>query len=71
MAKKIIYIADPEIIAIPIVECHEPMIDLKNQSTLLYGPPPECELTAPCYTQKRGFVARHGYGCYRLEPCPS
>jgi len=56
MAKKIVYIADPEIIAIPIKECHEPLLDLKNQSTVLYGPPPECEATAPDYTKIRKTV---------------
>ncbi len=54
--KKIIYIADPEILSIPIVECNEPLIDVKNSNELLYGPPPECELTAPCYTKMRKSV---------------
>jgi D-alanyl-D-alanine dipeptidase len=54
--KKIIYIADPEILAIPIAECNEPLIDAKNSDELLYGPPPESELTAPCYTKMRKSV---------------
>lgn len=54
--KKIIYIADPEILAIPIVECNEPLIDLKTQNQLVYGPPPETELTANCYTKMRKQV---------------
>jgi D-alanyl-D-alanine dipeptidase len=54
--KKIIYIADPEIIAIPINECHEPLIDLKEQQTLQFGPPPESELTADDYTKMRKIV---------------
>lgn len=54
--KKIIYIADPEIQAIPINECHEPLVDLKNYKELLFGPPPESELTAVCYTKMRETV---------------
>jgi D-alanyl-D-alanine dipeptidase len=51
--KKILYIADPEILAVPIVECEEPLIDIKDYDELRYGPPPECELTAGCYTKMR------------------
>lgn len=54
--KKITYIADPEILAIPIEECHEPMIDLKQLQTLAYGPPPETELTKNDYTKLRQTV---------------
>lgn len=53
---KIIYITDPEILAIPIIECHEPLIDLKNQSEILFGEPPECDLTQPDYTKIRKSV---------------
>lgn len=53
---KIIYIADPEILAIDIVECHEALIDIRNYKDILYGPPPECELTASCYTKMRQSV---------------
>lgn len=53
---KIIYIADPEILAIPIKECDEPLIDIKNVTQLPYGPPPECELTANDYTKMRKTV---------------
>ncbi len=54
--EKIIYIADPEILSIPIIECHEPLVDAKESDLLLYGPPPECELTAPCYTKMRKTI---------------
>lgn len=54
--KKFPYIADPEILAIPIIECQDPLIDLKNYSELKYGVPPECELTAECYTKIRKSV---------------
>ncbi len=52
----IVYIADPEVLAIPIIECNEPLIDLKNQQQLRYGPPPENELTTDCYTKIRKTV---------------
>lgn len=54
--KKIIYIADPEILAIPIIECNEPLIDVKHRNELQYGPPPECELTTDCYTKMRETI---------------
>jgi len=47
------YIADAEILAIPIQECNESLIDLKNQTELAYGSPPENEHTAPDYTKIR------------------
>lgn len=53
---KIVYIADPEILAIPIIECNEPLVDLKNQNQLRYGTPPENELTTACYTKLRKTV---------------
>jgi D-alanyl-D-alanine dipeptidase len=39
--KKITLIAAPEVIAIPIVENKDPLIDLKAQNVLAYGPSPE------------------------------
>jgi len=38
---KLILIADPEILAIPIKENHDPLIDLKDQSIIILGPSPE------------------------------
>ena len=37
---KILLIADPKILAIPIVESHEKMIDLKDQKEIRFGPSP-------------------------------
>src|SRR3990167_3489626 len=54
--KKIIYIADPEILAIPIVECGETLVDLKDQCIILFGETPECELTKNDYTKMRKSV---------------
>ncbi len=56
MTKPFINIVDPRILAIPIVECNEALIDLKNQSELLYGPIPESELTKNDYTKMRKTV---------------
>lgn len=39
--KNIILISDPEVLAIPITENKEPLVDLKNQSIIAYGPSPE------------------------------
>ena len=54
--KKIVYIADPEILAIPIKECGESFIDLKDQTEIGYGPVPENEFTANDYTKMRKTV---------------
>jgi len=37
----ILLIADPKIISVPVIDNHEPMVDLKNQRTIAYGPSPE------------------------------
>jgi zinc D-Ala-D-Ala dipeptidase len=49
-------IADPGVLAIPIEECGEVLIDLKDQSLLQFGPPPECEATQNCYTKLRKTI---------------
>jgi zinc D-Ala-D-Ala dipeptidase len=54
--RKIIYAADASILAVPIIECYEPLIDIKNFTALQYGTPPECELTKECYTKMRKSV---------------
>ena len=54
--KSIVYIADPEILAIPVVECHELLVDIKMFNDLCYGLPPECALTANHYTKMRSTV---------------
>ena len=51
-----LYITDPAVLAIPIVECDEPLIDIRNTVELRYGPPPECELTKDDYTKMRQSV---------------
>lgn len=38
--EKIFLIADPEVLAIPIQENHEPLVDLTQQKDIAFGPPP-------------------------------
>jgi D-alanyl-D-alanine dipeptidase len=37
-------------------KCNEPLLDIKNHPELHHGTPPECELTANCYTKIRKTV---------------
>jgi D-alanyl-D-alanine dipeptidase len=41
---------------IPIVECGEPLVDVRAEGGLLYGPPPETPETAPDYCWVRRTV---------------
>ncbi len=56
MSQELILITDPRVRAVPIKECNEPLIDIKQNSSLLYGPAPECEETANDYTKMRQSV---------------
>ena len=49
-------IADPLVLSIPIRECGEPLIDLRDQTILQFGPPPECEATQNSYTKLRRSI---------------
>lgn len=51
-----INIGAPEILAIPIIECHEALVDLKQQDVIAYGPTPENEWTVNDYTKIRQSV---------------
>lgn len=51
-----INIADTRVLAIPIQESHEVLIDLKDQNILKFCPPPECDATKNCYTKLRKTV---------------
>ncbi len=53
-----LYIADPEILSIPITECNEPVVDIKNYDDILFGTPPEHPSTEPDYTKIRESVYR-------------
>ncbi len=56
MSVDIINIVDPRILQIPIEECHEDLINLKNQNEIMYGPVPESPLTQDDYTWLRVSV---------------
>lgn len=51
----ILLIADPKILAIPIIDNHEPMIDLREQNEIVYGPSPEIPNNTD-YTKMRQTV---------------
>ena len=38
---KIVLITDPKVLAIPIQENHDPLIDLRDQKIITFGPSPE------------------------------
>ena len=48
-------IADPAVTVIPIIECGEPLIDLRDQNIIAFGPPPERPDNV-CYTKMRKTV---------------
>ena len=48
--------SSPDIQAIPVDECHEPLVDLTQCSDLIVGSPPECPETAPDYCWVRQGV---------------
>lgn len=48
--------SSPEIQAISVAECHEPLVDLTQCSDLQVGPPPECPETEPDYCWVRQGV---------------
>ena len=41
ISQSILLIADPKILAIPVIDNHESLVDLKNQQIISYGPSPE------------------------------
>ncbi len=55
MNSDLVLIADPRVIKIPILETHEPLVDLKNQSVIQFGPSPEIE-NNQAYTKVRESV---------------
>lgn len=52
---KILLIADPKVLAVQIIDNHEPMVDLENQTILAVGPSPEI-LNNTDYTKMRKTV---------------
>ncbi|MGE3920040.1 MAG: M15 family metallopeptidase [Gammaproteobacteria bacterium] len=54
-SEHIILIADPRILAVPVIENHEPMIELRDQDEIVFGPSPEI-LNNTDYTKLRKSV---------------
>lgn len=52
---EIVLIADPRVIAVPVVDNNEPMVNLTNQAELAYGPSPEVPNNTD-YTKMRKTV---------------
>lgn len=55
MEQKVMLLADPQVISIPISENHEPLVDLKNQTVIAYGLSPEIPNNTD-YTRMRQTV---------------
>lgn len=53
--KRFLFLADPEIIAIPIMDNHEQLVDLKDQLIISFGPSPEIPNNTD-YTKMRKTV---------------
>ena len=52
-------LSSPQVQAIPIADCGEPLLDATHSGVITCGPPPECPETAPFYRLLRsGVVAR-------------
>ncbi len=64
----ILNIVDPKVIKIPINECMEELISLKNQSELLYSPAPESPFTENDYTWLRKTVYQRLCQAQQLLP---
>lgn len=54
-AQKVMLLADPQVISIPVIETHEPLVDLKDQTVIAYGPSPEVPNNTD-YTKMRQTV---------------
>jgi D-alanyl-D-alanine dipeptidase len=64
---KILSIVDPKVLAIPIKENHEPLIDLKDQNIIVFGPSPEIPDNTD-YTKLRVSVYKKLVEAQKLLP---
>jgi len=65
--EEIILIADPRILAIPIIDNQEPMVDLTQQKDVIYGPSPEIPNNTD-YTKLRKTVYEKLIQAQKLLP---
>ncbi|RUR07205.1 M15 family metallopeptidase [Legionella sp. km772] len=63
----IVLIASPEVLAIPIIDNHEPMVNLITQKTIAYGPSPEIPNNID-YTKMRETVYKKLVKAQNLLP---
>lgn len=63
----VILIAAPEVLAIPIVENHDPLIDIKNNDEIAIGPSPEIPNNTD-YTKMRSDVYQRLLAAQQLLP---
>lgn len=64
---KITLIADPKILAVNVIDNHEPLIDLKNQHAIVFGPSPEIPNNTD-YTKMRKTVYEKLLQAQKLLP---
>lgn len=65
---EIILIADPRILAVPLQENNEPLIDLKETGCISFGPPPERPESLHFYTKIRKTVFEKLLNAQELLP---
>lgn len=54
--QKKVLLAAPEVLAVPIRECGEKLVDVRRNGGIVFGPVPECPQTEPYYTLIRESV---------------
>ena len=60
--------SSPEVLAMPVLECGEPLVDLRDTGGFAIGPPPECPETEPDYTFIRQGILERLHKAQALLP---
>ena len=60
--------SSPQVQAMPVKECDEPLVDIAKASDLQFGPPPECPETAPHYRFVRQSILKRLQHAQSLLP---
>ncbi|WP_370276971.1 hypothetical protein [Pontibacterium sp.] len=60
--------SSPQVQAIPVEECDDPLVDIALASDLKFGPPPECPETAPHYRFVRQSILKRLQHAQSLLP---
>ena len=61
-------ITDPEVLAIDVEDNGEPLVNIKHNPEIAYGPVPECPQSAPFYTKMRAGVFDRLLAAQQLLP---